>query len=265
MPRPGSRAPHACMYHASTRRHAPRGPAAPAFAPRRVLAAPSPVDPRLPTTPTSAHHRTTPLPLRPHASTMFHVKHSYVWRSQPAPARTLARPERRRPPERRALGPQNQSRARPPSRPLARPGADSRPSRACPHAPRACMYHASARRHAPHPGSRPPHTRPAPRPRSLAHPMAPRITSPRNPTCRAPALARRTPPALTRRARPTSARAPHPHTPRLCAAPHTPAAGAARRRAGPRGPPPRPGARAAALDMLDVLDRWTVEKLQYET
>ncbi len=26
-----------------------------------------------------------------------------------------------------------------------------------------------------------------------------------------------------------------------------------------------PGARAAALDMLDVLDRWTVEKLQYET
>ena len=197
MPRPGSRAPHACMYHASTRRHAPRGPAAPAFAPRRVLAAPSPVDPRLPTTPTSAHHRTTPLPLRPHASTMFHVKHSYVWRSQPAPARTLARPERRRPPERRALGPQNQSRARPPSRPLARPGADSRPSRACPHAPRACMYHASARRHAPHPGSRPPHTRPAPRPRSLAHPMAPRITSPRNPPCRAPALARRTPACTT--------------------------------------------------------------------
>ena len=39
-----------------------------------------------------------------------------------------------------------------------------------------------------------------PRPRSLTRPVAPRITSPRNPTCRAPALARRTPPALTRRA-----------------------------------------------------------------
>ena len=180
MPRPGSRAPHACMYHASTRRHAPRGPAAPAFAPRRVLAAPSPVDPRLPTTPTSAHHRTTPLPLRPHA-------------------------------------------------------------------PRACMYHASARRHAPHPGSRPPHTRPAPRPRSLARPIAPRITSSRNPTCRAPALARRTPPALTRPARPTSARAPHPHTPRLCAAPHTPPParttpprGATRPAPAPRSPAPAP-------------------------
>ena len=205
MPRPGSRAPHACMYHASARRHTPRSPAAPAFAPRRVLAAPSPVDPRLSTTPTSAHHRTTPLPLHPHASTMFHVKHSYVWRSQPAPARTLARPERRRP----------RSAGRSGSKPVSRP-----PPLATAGAP-----NASTRCHAPHPGSRPPHTRPAPA-RALSRAPRPHASRPRVTPHAAPRLSRAARRQPSRAARPTSAHTTPPRgATRLAPAPKRPRSG----------------------------------------